>query len=131
MDLFLQAAAAVLLGVILSLMLKRQSGEMGALLAMFVCVLISAAAVYYLKPVFAFLDRLRDLTMLEQPMLQCLLKVVGIAMTSEIVSLICQDSGNAAMGKALSFLATAVILYISIPMLTALIDLVEDILVQV
>ena len=57
-----------------------------------------------------------------------LLKIVGICFTAEIASLICEDSGNAALGKALQSLAGAVILYLSLPMLTKLLDLVEGIL---
>ena len=61
-------------------------------------------------------------------MLTILLKVVGTALIAEIVTLVCMDGGNASMGKALQFLAAAVILWLSLPMLTALLELIEEIL---
>lgn len=128
MTLFLQAIAAVLLGVILSQILKKQGAEFGTLLAMLVCALVCIVSIQFLRPVLDFLYRLQQTTMLDQPMLQVLLKVVGVSMTAEIASLVCQDAGNAAMGKALQFLAVAVIMYLSLPMMSALINLVEEIL---
>ena len=42
--------------------------------------------------------------------------------------MICEDSGNGALGKALQFLASAVILYLSLPLLSKLLDIVEGML---
>lgn len=131
MDRFFQAAAGVVLAVIMGLMIRKQNAEMGMVLSLLVCCLVAAIAISYLKPVIAYIHRLQELISLDENMLHILLKVVGVTMTAEIAVMVCEDSGNAAMGKALQFLASAVILYISLPMLTALLDLVEEILGRV
>ena len=82
----------------------------------------------YLKPVIAFIQQLRSVGNLDSEMLAVLLKVVGTAMIGEIAALVCVDAGNAAMGKALQILTVATILWLSLPMFTALLDLVETIL---
>lgn len=128
MERFFQAAAGVLLAVILTLVIRKQSSEIGLLLSIFVCCIVGAVAAYYIDPVMDFVRKLQSLGALDSDMLQILLKVVGVAFTAEIASLVCEDSGNSAMGKTLQFLASAVILYLSLPILTALLELVEGIL---
>ncbi len=128
MERYFQAAAGILLAVILILAIQKQSREISVLLSLFVCCAVGCLAAGYIAPVIDFVKELQRIGGLNTQMLQILLKVVGIAFTSEIAGLICEDSGNAAMGKVLQFLASAVILYLSLPMLTALLKLVEEIL---
>ncbi len=128
MDGFLQAAAGVLLAAILGLMLSKQWKEAAMLLTIAACCMVAAAAVSYLKPVVALLTQLQDQANLDPEFLRILLKVVGIGLIAEIAALICSDAGNASLGKVLQVLASAVILWLSIPLLTELMSLVSGIL---
>ena len=125
---FFQAAAAVLLSVILILAIRGQGKDLGLLLSLFICCSVGCIAMAYLKPVIAFVQQLRSVGNLDSEMLAVLLKVVGTAMIGEIAALVCVDAGNTAMGKALQILTVATILWLSLPMFTALLDLVETIL---
>lgn len=131
MEGFIQAAAAVLLALILIMSLRCQGKDMGLLLSIFVCCTLGCLAAAYLQPVMAFLQRLQNIGSLDQEMLTTLLKVVGIAFLSEILSLVCADAGNGALGKGVQFLSVAVILWLSIPMLNALLELVESTLEKI
>ncbi len=125
---FFQAVAAVLLAVILILVLQKQGKDTALLLALLVCCMIGVLAVSFLQPVMDFFRKLQALGALDETMLRTILKVVGIAMTGEIAGLICSDSGNSALAKMLQFLASAVILWLSLPLFTKLLELVEGIL---
>lgn len=125
---FFQAAAGVLLAAILGLMLSKQWKEAAMLLTIAACCMVAAAAVSYLKPVVALMVRLQDQANLDSEFLGILLKVVGIGLIAEIAALICSDAGNASLGKVLQVLASAVILWLSIPLLNELMTLVSDIL---
>jgi hypothetical protein len=57
-----------------------------------------------------------------------LLKTVGISIVSDIAIMICNDSGNTALGKILNVLTTAVTLWVCMPLFTELLDLMENIL---
>ena len=46
-------------------------------------------------------------------------------------ALVCTDAGNGSLGKSLQFLASAVIIYLSIPVLNGLMDLLQQILGEV
>ncbi len=128
MEGFFRAAAGILLTVVLIIAVGKQSGHTAVLLSILVCCMAGMVAVGFLKPVIEFMQKLQTVAKLDRDMLQTLLKVVGIALVSELAALICSDAGNGALGKAVQYLASAAILWLSIPMLTALLELVEGIL---
>lgn len=128
MDIYLKAVCGVLVCTVICLVLAKQGKDFSVLLILCVCCLVVGAAVSYLKPVVELMDRLAELGKVNSQMMDILLKAVGIAMLSEITGLVCKDAGTGSMGKALHILATAVILWLSIPLLNELIDLVETIL---
>lgn len=126
MGLYWKAVAAAVLTMVMMLMLRRQ--EIAALLGMAVCAMIMVAAVEYLRPVWELLDSLQALGQLDGQMITILLKAVGIGLTTEIACMVCADSGSASLAKTLQFLGTAAILWISLPLFTSLLDLIQNIL---
>lgn len=131
MDGFIKAIAGVLIAIVLGLVLSKQGKDISALLTIAVCCMVITAAVTYLRPVVDFFEKLESIGQLDSGMLTILLKAVGIGLLAEVTSLICADAGNAALGKTLQIFASAVILWISIPLLTSLINLVEEILGEI
>ena len=127
MDAYFKAVGATLVAVILILVLRREGREIGQLLSMLACGLVAMAALNFFRPVADFIQALKRIGNLNGEMVGILLKVVGISVTAEVASLICDDSGNSALGKTLQLLATAVILCLSIPLLNQLVGLIEGI----
>lgn len=128
MDAFLQCCGAVLIAVILILALGGKGKDIASVLALFVCTLTLLAALRYLEPVVGFLDTLAQIGNLDRSLISVMLKAVGIGIVSEIASLICGDSGNGSLGKALQILGTAVILWLSIPLFTMVLELIQTML---
>ena len=60
--------------------------------------------------------------------LKTLMKITGIGIVSELVQMICKDSGNSALAQMMHLLGTSMILLLSQPILEALLDLVQQIL---
>lgn len=129
MDTFLKTIAGILVAVLLNLCLSKQAKDYSLLLTVLVCCCIAGAAVYYLEQVVSFIQRLNQMAQLDSNALLIILKVVGIGILGEIVTQICADSGNASLGRMLQVLSSAVILWLSLPLFTALIELIEGILV--
>lgn len=125
---FLQAAGAVMITVVLVLALSKQGKETAVLLVIAVCCMLSAASVRYLEPVLTFLNHLEVLGDLNGDMLGILLKIVGIGLVSEIAAVVCADAGNASLGKMLQLLGNAVMLWLSIPVFNALLELIQRIM---
>jgi stage III sporulation protein AD len=128
MVLYLQICGAVLLAVILMLTLKNTSKDISTVLSVVVCCIVVIAALQYLKPVLTFLQTLENLGKLDHSLVNTMLKATGIGIISEIANLVCKDAGSESMGKSLQLMGTAVILYLSMPLFTALIELLQKIL---
>lgn len=131
MDVFLKTLAGVLIALVLYLVVSKQSKDISALLTVTVCCLITTVAARYLEPVIVFFQKLETVGNLNSDMLEILLKAVGIGMLAEVTGLICEDAGNAALGKTLKILASCTILWLSVPLFTSLIEIVEEILVSI
>lgn len=127
MEQFFKATAITMLAIVIVQILKPGERAIAQLLSLLVCALVLTCAVQLAEPIVSFVRAVREMSGLDEQMLTRLLKTVGISATAEVASLLCNDSGNSAMGKALQFLATAVILCLSLPMLTALLELIEGI----
>lgn len=123
----MKAVAVALLAVVIVLMLKSSEKGIAQLLSVLVCCIVICSALTYVEPVIEFIRSVRVLSGMDEQYLMILFKSVGISVTAEIASLLCDDSGNAAMGKTIQFLATAVILCLSLPLLTALLQLIGGI----
>ncbi len=131
MDTFIKATGCVLIALIISLVLSKQGKDFSLLLTVLVCSIVSIAALSYLSRVIDLFERLQILGQLDPTLIKILLRSAGIGIIAEISALICTDAGNAALGKTLQILAGAVVLWMSVPLFTNIIELIEEILVSV
>lgn len=123
-----KAVAGVMIGVVLTITLKKQEQDIGVLLAMTICCLVIFAAVTYLKPVLVFLQELGDMADIQEDTLGILMKAVGIALITQIGCAICKDAGNGSQEAALQLLGSAVILSFSVPVYRSFLSLLQEIL---
>lgn len=131
MTLFWKTAAAVLLAVVLELALGKRGADFQTVLSVAVCCMAAAVAVSYLEPVLDFLWEMETLGNLKGGMLDILLKAVGIGLVAELAATVCKDAGDASLGKTLEMLGSAAILYMSLPILTEMMTLIQAILGEV
>ena len=117
-----------MIAVVLGLALSKQQKDIGTMLTMAVCCMISGVALVYLEPVLEFLRELEGLGELQGDILGILLKGVGIGLVAEMAAMVCSDAGNASLGKTLQFLGGTVILYLSIPVFRSFLDVIREIL---
>lgn len=125
---YFQTVAAVLLAVILVLVLKKGGSGIGELLSLAVCAMVIIMAMEYIGPVAELIRSIEQIAFLDNQIVKNLLKIVGVSLTAEIAELICNDSGNQAMGKALQLLASVVVVSLSVPLMTDLLEMIEGVL---
>lgn len=128
MDAVWKGAAGAILAVVLGLAIGKKDKDITVLLSVAMCCMLALMAMRYLEPVLDFFETLRQTANLDPRMMEILLKTVGIGMISQIACLVCDDAGNSALGKALQILSAAVILWMSVPLLESLLNLVQEIL---
>ena len=124
----MKAIGLVLVGVILCLILSGHNKQFSILLAVGICAMVSIAAMAYIRPILEFFTQLQMKGNWNNELLSILLRAAGIGILSEIVTLICADTGNATLGKALQFITIATILWLSLPLFERLMEIVEQLL---
>lgn len=125
MERFFQAAACVLLTVILTITLDKQNKDLSMLLTITGSCLVLLAAISYLDPVLDFAHELERVAQLNTQTGSVLFKAAGISIIAEISALICSDSGNSALAKGIRILSVAAVLWIALPLMQELLDLVQ------
>lgn len=128
---YLRFAAAALIGLILVLVVGRQSRDLGILLSLAVCVLLALGAMEFLEPVMELLNELKRLGELDGGAVGILLRCAGIGIISELAGLLCADAGEGAMGRALQICANAAILWLSLPLLRQVLTMIGEVLAKV
>lgn len=128
MEFFLKATIGMVISLICYLLISKQGKDFSVLLTVATCTLIAISTLNYIAPIINFIHTLEQLGNLDTQIIQIMLRAVGIGFLAEIVSPMFNDAGNAAMGKMLQFLAATIILWLSIPLFTKMIDLIKEIL---
>ena len=128
MDIYIRTVAGVIISVVLLLALGQKGRELGTILILAACVMTAAVAIAFLKPVLSFFNRLQTLIGVDRNLMPILLKATGASLIGEITAMICTDCGQASLGKVIQILTTSVILWISLPLFTQILNLVEEIL---
>lgn len=129
MDLYLKAAAAVLIALVLGQAITQK--DLSLVLSMLAAIMIAILMLHYLEPVLDFLKELRRLGEMQGNMLEILLKILGIGIITEITQMVCKDSGNTSLGQAMQLLGTTVILWLSLPVFDTLLDIIQKILGEI
>ena len=128
MDIMIKASAGVLAATVMCLLLNKSGKEYALLVSIAVSCLVTLAVFEYIDPVFSFLNKISQMGNISSTTVKILFKALGVSLLAEFTSLLCSDAGNAAMGRLIQILASAVILWLSIPLFNNLIDLISEIL---
>lgn len=131
MDTFFRVIAGTMIAVILGLALQKQGKDMALILTVAVSCMVMHVALEYIKPVVEFIKRLESVADMDAQWITVMLKAAGIGLVAQISTLICADSGNSALGKTIQILSSAAVLWLAIPLMNALIDLIQRILGEI
>ena len=131
METIFKIISGTLLTVIIGLVLSKQNKDLWVVLSICVCCMVMIAAIQHLKPILTFFEFLQQKGNIDNQLFQIILKAVGIGLLAEITALLCTDSGNAALGKCIHIVAVVTVLWLSIPLMEELFELIETILKNV
>ena len=128
MELLFKLSAATLLSLVLLMILERQEKHIAILLCVAVCCMIAAASTEIFQHVIRLLRQLQKTAKLDSDMVSSLLKAATCAILCEITSTVCAEAGYGSIGKMLQLAGVGMILYFSIPFISALLELVTQML---
>lgn len=128
METYFKILAGILVTMILCLLLPKQKAGISILLSVSVCCMALLSMAIYLEPLISLFERMVALGNIPIDFIQILFKTVGVGLVSQISSVICIDAGNQSLAKVLQIITTGAILWLCIPILEQLLDLIETIL---
>ncbi len=128
MDIYWKVIAVSFLTIEIVSVLRKQSPDIAMLLTLLLCCFIVGISLHYLSTILDFLQELIDKINIDADLMEVLLKVVGLGIVSELSSLLCADSCNSAVGKSIQILSGILVLWLTLPLLRTLLELLIGVL---
>lgn len=128
METILKCAGIAVTGAVLSLIVRKQSGEFGALVGILAVVLVSLLALELLQPVLAFAEDLRDRAKLGEGVLAPVMKTLAIGFVTETGKNLCEDAGEKTLGSVLRLAGGLGAFYVLLPLMGSVLELLEEML---
>lgn len=110
---------------ILTLWIRPLKPEYGLFLSLGAMLLLVGAAISQLDRILELIGTLVDYTGLEAVYYKILLKIMGLAWISQLASDICKEAGCSAISRQIDIYGKLLILSVSLPIVTALIETIE------
>ena len=117
-----------LLALIIIVILKQYKPEFAIYVSMIAGVLILVLSIQKLTGIINLLQSLANKTYINKSFLSILLKITGIAFITESAVSICSDAGEKAIASKIEIGSKVIIIAMSIPIITSLLELVIEIL---
>lgn len=124
----LQIMSLSVLCAVLCVLLRERAGALSMLLTMAVCIGAMAVLFRFFDPVLELAGRLRRLSGLGDTVTAPLLKVTGMGLLTQVAGGLCEDAGEKALSKTVELCGSVFAVYVSLPLMSAVIDLLETVL---
>lgn len=124
----LKIAAIGITASLLVLFVREHRPDVAVLIGLAAGILILFSVVNYLTEAISALQALMDKSGIDLEILQAVLKIIGIGYITEFAAHICEDSGSRGIADKILFGGKVLILIISLPLLSALIEIILSLL---
>ena len=117
-----------LIGLIIIVILKQYKPELAIYVSIIAGVLILVFAIEKLTGIINLLQSISNKTNINSSFLKILLKITGITFITEFAVSICSDAGEKAIASKIEIGSKVIIITMTIPIITSLLELVLEIL---
>ena len=128
MDLFLKSISVVLLGITIFPVVAQKDKSFTVPLLVLGCCILLVNALQHLRPVVELMERLRIQSSMDPKIFTILMKSTGVGLIAEFSALLCSDAGNASLGKGIVIVSSTTVLWLALPLIEDLLDLIGNIL---
>mgnify|MGYP002546189748 CR=1 FL=1 len=123
----LRITAVAIVGVIVAGLIKEVKPEFTVYVVLTVVIIFFLAA-SKLRVVFEFLSNIYANVTYGKTFFPILIKVLAVAYLTDFTSQLCKDAGESAIGSKLELAGKIIIFYLSIPILVAILELINSVL---
>lgn len=124
----LKILAVALVTVFAHMLIKQTKPEIAILISIVGSIIIIIMTVNILSSVITSFYKIFKSTGVETALLTPLIKIVAIGYIAEFAANICLDAGASSVGDKILFSAKLIILVISMPIITSVVDMVVALL---
>ena len=117
-----------LIALVIVIILKQYRPEYAIYVSIIDGILILFLAMEKLSGIINLLQAISDKTYINKQFLGILLKITGIAIVTEFAVSICSDSGEKAIATKIELGSKVIIVAMSIPIISSLLELIIEIL---
>ncbi len=117
-----------LLGTLCAVLIKPLKPELCLFVIISTGIIILFQVLDYFVDIVGTFTRLAELTKVDSELFKIILKIIGIGYLIEFASNICVDSGNASIASKIQFAGKVIILFLALPIINMLIEIITDIL---
>lgn len=128
MDVVMKCAGLAVTGAILTLVVRKQSGEFAALVSLAVVLMLGVLALELMKPVLVFARSLQEKAQIGEGVMAPVVKTLAIGFLTETGKNICEDAGEKTIGGVLQLSGGIAAFYVMLPLLQSVLDLLAQIL---
>ena len=117
-----------LISLVIAIILKQYRPEYAIYVSIIAGILILFLAMDKLSGIINLLQSIAEKTYINKQFLGILLKITGIAIITEFAVSICADAGEKAIATKIEIGSKVIIIAISIPIISSLLELIIEIL---
>ena len=128
METLTKIAALAVTGSLLALTLRSREGAFALLVGLGVLTGMGALSLALMKPVVDFARSLGDRAELSGAVVGPVLRTLAVGLITDLGARICRDAGESALAGALETAGTLAAVYLLLPLMESLLNLVEGLL---
>ena len=117
-----------LIALVIIIILKQYRPEYAIYVSIIAGILILFLAIEKITGIINLLQSISEKTYINKTFLTILLKITGIAFITEFAVSVCSDAGEKAIASKIEIGSKVIIITISIPIITSLLELIIEIL---
>ncbi len=117
-----------MIGLIIIIIIRQYRPEFAIYISIVCGIIILIFVMDKLVNVIDLLRSISDKSGINNQFLSILLKITGIAILTEFAVSVCNDSGESAIGNKIELGSKAIIVFLSIPIITSLLETIIKIL---
>ena len=117
-----------LLALVIIIILKQYKPEYAIYVSIIAGILILFLAIEKITGIINLLQSISEKTYINKTFLTILLKITGIAFLTEFAVSVCSDAGEKAIASKIEIGSKVIIITMSIPIITSLLELIIEIL---
>jgi stage III sporulation protein AD len=124
----IKAAIIGVAAILAAILFKKGKEEYSLYISIAACITILLLGISKLEVILEAIGKLQSYVKINKAYINVLIKIIGITYVTEFSASLCKDSGYQAIGEQVELVGKLTILAISMPILLALLDTINNFL---